>query len=120
MTCVTRHGPAQCGAGVTAGTKLTITMDYATGVQAFQQEVAIIKSDMAQAGIQMNLVPQSFDTIIGESAPVQARPEVQLGHPQLRRLELQRPRLRADRRAAVRDRRGLQLGQLLRPADGQA
>ncbi len=44
-------------------------MDYATGVPAFQEEVAIIKSDMAQAGIQINLVPQSFNTIIGESAP---------------------------------------------------
>jgi peptide/nickel transport system substrate-binding protein len=66
MTCET---PAKCGAGVTAGTKLSMTMDYATGVQAFQQEVAIIKSDTAQAGIQMNLVPQSFDTIIGETAP---------------------------------------------------
>jgi peptide/nickel transport system substrate-binding protein len=66
MTC---QDPSKCGPGVTAGTKLSMTMDYATGVQAFQQEVAIIKSDMAQAGIQMNLVPQSFDTIIGESAP---------------------------------------------------
>jgi len=44
-------------------------MDYATGITSFQQEVAIIKSDMQQAGIQMSLVPQSFDTIIGESAP---------------------------------------------------
>jgi peptide/nickel transport system substrate-binding protein len=69
MTCET---PAKCGPGVTAGTKLSMTMDYATGVQAFQQEVAIIKSDMAQGGIQMNLVPQSFDTIIGETAPCKA------------------------------------------------
>jgi peptide/nickel transport system substrate-binding protein len=70
MTCVSPGtGATQCGAGVTAGTKLSMTMDYATGVQSFQQEVAIIKSDMAQGGIQMNLVPQSFDTIIGESAP---------------------------------------------------
>jgi peptide/nickel transport system substrate-binding protein len=69
MTCET---PAKCGAGVTAGTKLSMTMDYATGVQSFQQEVAIIKSDTAQAGIQMNLVPQSFDTIIGETAPCKA------------------------------------------------
>jgi peptide/nickel transport system substrate-binding protein len=66
MTCET---PAQCGAGVTAGTKLSMTMDYATGVTFFTQEVAILKSDMAQAGIQLNLVPQSFNTIIGESAP---------------------------------------------------
>ena len=66
MTCETA---SLCGAGVTAGTKLAMTMDYATGVTAFTQEVAIIKSDMASAGISMNLVPQSFNTIIGETAP---------------------------------------------------
>jgi peptide/nickel transport system substrate-binding protein len=68
MTCQT---PAKCGPGIAAGTKLSMTMDYATGVQAFQQEVAIIKSDMARAGIQINLVPQPFDKLIGESAPCQ-------------------------------------------------
>ena len=66
MTC---QDAAKCGAGVTAGTKLAITMDYATGVAFFQQEVAIMKSDMQEAGVQLTLVPQSFNTIIGESAP---------------------------------------------------
>jgi peptide/nickel transport system substrate-binding protein len=66
MTCET---PSLCGAGVTAGTKLSMTMDYATGITAFQQEVAIIKSDMQQAGVSLTLVPQSFNTIIGETAP---------------------------------------------------
>jgi peptide/nickel transport system substrate-binding protein len=66
MTCET---PAKCGAGVTAGTKLSFTMDYATGVTYFQQEISIYKSDLSQAGIQVNLVPQSFNTIIGESLP---------------------------------------------------
>ena len=102
MTCQTTASPS-AAPGVTAGTKLSMTMDYATGITAFQQEVAIIKSDMAQAGIAMNLVPQSFNTIIGETAPCKpTQAELQVGHPQLRRLELQRPRLRADRRAAVR------------------
>jgi peptide/nickel transport system substrate-binding protein len=68
MTCQT---PAKCGPGIAAGTRLSMTMDYATGVPAFQQEVAVIKSDMAQAGIRINLVPQSFGKIIGESAPCQ-------------------------------------------------
>jgi peptide/nickel transport system substrate-binding protein len=66
MTCQT---PAKCGAGVAAGTKLAFTMDYATGVTYFQQEISIYKSDLSQAGIQVNLVPQSFNTIIGESQP---------------------------------------------------
>src|SRR6201996_4428095 len=68
MTCET---PAMCGAGVTAGTKLAMTMDYATGSQVFTGEVSILKSDMSQAGIQLSLVPQSFNSIIGESAPCQ-------------------------------------------------
>jgi peptide/nickel transport system substrate-binding protein len=66
MTCQT---PAKCGAGIAAGTKLSFTMDYATGVTYFQQEISIYKSDLSQAGIQVNLVPQSFNTIIGESLP---------------------------------------------------
>ncbi len=73
----TKPGTAsdECGAGVTAGTKLSMTMDYATGVTAFQDEVAVIKSDAAQAGIQISLVPQSFNTIIGESSPCSPGPK---------------------------------------------
>jgi peptide/nickel transport system substrate-binding protein len=70
MTCDSPgSGASQCGAGVSAGTKLTLTMDYATGVSYFNQEVAILKSDMEQAGVPLTLVPQSFNTIIGESSP---------------------------------------------------
>jgi peptide/nickel transport system substrate-binding protein len=70
MTCQSAGtGKTQCGAGVTAGTKLSMSMDYATGVQSFQEEAAIIKSDMASGGIAMSLVPQSFDKVIGGSAP---------------------------------------------------
>jgi peptide/nickel transport system substrate-binding protein len=72
MTCET---PAKCGAGITKGTKLSMTMDYATGIQAFQQEVAVIKSDAASAGIDINLVPQSFNTIIGETTPCKPGPK---------------------------------------------
>ena len=64
-------------------------MDYATGITTFQEEVADYKSDASQVGIQINLVPQSFNTIIGETAPCTPWTEVQ--HPQLRWLELQRP-----------------------------
>jgi peptide/nickel transport system substrate-binding protein len=70
MTCRSPgSSPNQCGAGVAAGTTLSMTMDYTSGVAYFQQEVAIVKSDMRQAGIQLNLVPQPFDTIIRESGP---------------------------------------------------
>jgi peptide/nickel transport system substrate-binding protein len=70
MTCVTPgSGAKDCGAGVAAGTKLSLTMDYQTGVAYVEQQVSILKSDYAEAGIQVTLVPQSFDTIIAESQP---------------------------------------------------
>src|SRR5580692_2125520 len=76
MTCESAGTAAtECGAGVTAGTKLSLTMDYATGVQAFQEEVAVYKSDATQAGIAINLVPQSFNTIIGETTPCSPGPK---------------------------------------------
>jgi peptide/nickel transport system substrate-binding protein len=70
MTCQA-PGPSgtECGPGVAAGTRLALTVDYATGVANFQSEVALLKSDMAQAGIELSLVPRSFDTILGEAAP---------------------------------------------------
>jgi len=68
-------GAAQCGAGVKAGTRLSMSMDYAAGVQASQQEAAIVKSDMAQAGIRVNLVPRSSGAITGESAPCKPGPK---------------------------------------------
>ena len=66
MTCET---PAKCGAGIAQGTKLSFTLDYSTGQAAFAQEASVYKSDAAQAGIQISAVGQSFNTIIGESAP---------------------------------------------------
>ena len=76
MTCQ-KTGTASNGAGpgVTAGSKLSLTMDYATGVQAFQEEVSVYKSDASQAGIAINLVPQSFNTIIGETTPCSPGPK---------------------------------------------
>jgi peptide/nickel transport system substrate-binding protein len=76
MTCETPGtSSTECGAGVTAGSRLSLTMDYITGVQRFQQEAAIAKSDAARAGIQINLVPQSLAAIVGESAPCPPGPK---------------------------------------------
>lgn len=76
MTCQKPGSAAnECGAGIASGAKLSFTMDYATGIQAFQEEVANYKSDASQAGIQLNLVPQSFDTIIGETTPCAVGPK---------------------------------------------
>ena len=72
MTCAVG---SKCGAGIANGSQLKLTMDYATGIQAFLQEVQVFKSDAAQAGIAINLVPQSFNTIIGETTPCKPGPK---------------------------------------------
>ena len=72
MTCET---PAKCGTGIAKGTQLKLTMDYATGITSFTDEVANYKSDAAQAGIVLNIVPQSFNTIIGETSPCAVGPK---------------------------------------------
>ena len=76
MTCSKPGTSAtECGAGIASGTKLSFTMDYATGITAFQDEVANYKSDTSQVGIQINDVPQSFNTIIGETTPCSPGPK---------------------------------------------
>jgi peptide/nickel transport system substrate-binding protein len=66
MAC---QDPAKCGAGIKKGQQLKITFNYATGQAATTAMWQAIKSDASQAGIDINLVGQSFNTIIGESAP---------------------------------------------------
>ncbi len=66
MTC---QDPAKCGAGITKGQQLKFTFNYSTGVAAATAMWQAIKSDASKAGIDINLVGQSFNTIIGESAP---------------------------------------------------
>ncbi|HEX3729894.1 MAG TPA: ABC transporter substrate-binding protein, partial [Opitutaceae bacterium] len=60
-------GSGQCGAGVKAGMKLSINMDYASGNESLDQEMQGIKSTMAQAGIVLNLSQAPFDQVISES-----------------------------------------------------
>jgi peptide/nickel transport system substrate-binding protein len=69
-TC-TRPGTAadECGAGVAAGTKLTLTLQYATGVQGDDEEVAALQSSFADAGIQLAPSGSSFDTVVGDDVP---------------------------------------------------
>ncbi|HSZ43248.1 MAG TPA: ABC transporter substrate-binding protein [Trebonia sp.] len=67
MVC---RDPAKCGAGIAEGTKLSFTIDYAAAQPSNLQAVAqVYKSDASLAGIQVNLVGQSFLTVIGEATP---------------------------------------------------
>jgi peptide/nickel transport system substrate-binding protein len=66
MTC---QDPAKCGTGITKGKQAKFTFNYATGNAAVTAQWQTYKSDASKAGIDINLVGQTFNTIIGESAP---------------------------------------------------
>jgi peptide/nickel transport system substrate-binding protein len=75
MTCQKPgSGTGQCGAGIAKGTPFKFTLEWATGSAPVQQEVAVYKSDASKAGIAVNLVGKSFNTIIGESTPCKPGP----------------------------------------------
>lgn len=56
-------GSGECGAGVKAGQKAQFNFLYGTGVQNVLTEVQALKSDAAQAGIDINLQGQTYDAI---------------------------------------------------------
>jgi peptide/nickel transport system substrate-binding protein len=63
MTCTT---PAKCGTGIASGTKLAFQVQYPTGEANVQQEMSVYKSDAAQAGMDVTIIGQSFDSILGQ------------------------------------------------------
>ena len=62
-------GAGHCGAGIRAGAKFEFTMRYASGTAAIKNVTVAERSSWEQAGIRMNLIAQSFDTIVGASTP---------------------------------------------------
>jgi peptide/nickel transport system substrate-binding protein len=66
MTC---QDPSKCGTGISKGEKLQFTFIYSTGVAAATATWEAIKSEESQVGIDVTLQGQSFNSIIGESAP---------------------------------------------------
>jgi peptide/nickel transport system substrate-binding protein len=66
MAC---QDPSKCGAGITQGEQLKLTYVYSTGVAAATAQWQAYKSDASQAGIDINLVGETFNSIIGQSAP---------------------------------------------------
>ncbi|WP_084660337.1 ABC transporter substrate-binding protein [Ferrithrix thermotolerans] len=69
-TCI-RPGMAsnECGAGVSAGTALTIPLLFASGTTSLAQEMQAYKSVAAQVGIQINLSEAPFSKVIASKAP---------------------------------------------------
>ena len=66
MTC---QDPSKCGAGIPKGQQLKMTFVYSTGQAAVTAMWETYKSDASQAGIDVVLQGQTFNSIIGESAP---------------------------------------------------
>jgi peptide/nickel transport system substrate-binding protein len=66
MAC---QDPAKCGTGIKKGQQAKFTYVYSTGNAAVTSQWQTYKSDASKAGIDINLVGQTFNTIIGESAP---------------------------------------------------
>jgi len=62
-------GANQCGAGIAAGTKLQLNLEYSSGVVTVDQEMQAMKSDMSAAGIQLNLSQAPFNTVLADAAP---------------------------------------------------
>jgi peptide/nickel transport system substrate-binding protein len=66
MTC---QDPSKCGTGIKKGQQAKFTYVYSTGVASTTATWQTYKSDASQAGIDINIVGQTFNTIIGESLP---------------------------------------------------
>ena len=66
MTC---QDPAKCGTGITKGQQMKLTYIYATGIAAQAETWQAYKSDASKVGIDINIVGESFNSIVGESAP---------------------------------------------------
>jgi peptide/nickel transport system substrate-binding protein len=63
MTC---EIPAKCGAGIKTGTQAKFTMDYSSGSSTLAAQSQVYKSNASQAGIDITLVGETFNTVISK------------------------------------------------------
>ncbi|MFI5613081.1 ABC transporter substrate-binding protein [Amycolatopsis sp. NPDC051903] len=67
MTCTSPGtAPNQCGAGVAAGTRLELSLQYSTGNPAYGRIMQQWKSDAAEAGIVFDLKGQEFNALLND------------------------------------------------------
>ena len=62
-------GPSECGAGIASGQKLSFSLQYSTGTQGVNEEVAALQSTFSQAGIQITPSGAPFSTVVGNDVP---------------------------------------------------
>ncbi len=58
-----------CGAGIKVGTQAKFSMLYTSGISTQEDEVDILKSGFASAGIQLTPAGETFDTLLGDTQP---------------------------------------------------
>ena len=70
LTCESAgSGASNCGAGVPKGQQAKFSMLYSSGTTTQADEVDILKSGFAQAGIQLSPQGETFDTLLGDTVP---------------------------------------------------
>ena len=73
LTCESAGSAASdCGAGIAEGHPGQVPMLYTSGVSTQADQVDILKSGFAQAGIQLAAVGETFDTLLGDTVPCKA------------------------------------------------
>jgi len=72
-TCQTPGtGAADCGAGITAGEPLKLSLTYGSGTATTDEQSAAIQSSESQAGITIALKSEPFNTLIADLGPCTA------------------------------------------------
>jgi peptide/nickel transport system substrate-binding protein len=70
LTCETAGtGATDCGAGIAKGTQAKFTMLYSSGNSVQADNVDVLKSGFALAGIQLSPTAQTFDTLLADTVP---------------------------------------------------
>jgi peptide/nickel transport system substrate-binding protein len=70
-------GPSQCGAGIAAGQQLQFELEYSSGRSTTDEQNAAIQSSEEQAGVKLNLKPEPFNTLIGNTGVCTAKSHAQ-------------------------------------------
>jgi peptide/nickel transport system substrate-binding protein len=70
LTCESAGtGTSDCGAGIAKGLQAKFSIMYTSGLTTQADFVQILKSGLAQAGIQLTAVPETFDDLLPDTSP---------------------------------------------------
>jgi peptide/nickel transport system substrate-binding protein len=70
LTCESAGtGSSDCGAGIAKGLQAKFSILFTSGLSIQADDVQILKSGFAQAGIQLSAVPETFDDLLPDATP---------------------------------------------------